>query len=347
MQDSIFLKALRGENFEGRPPIWLMRQAGRSLPSFRQIRKEHSFHRCMTSPEIATQITLLPEKELGVDALVLFSDILAIYEAFQMEVRFPRDGRSPFAEGHFEEKETVEKSLWFVAETIQKIKTLSTLPLIGFAGAPFTVLTYFLEGGIDHSRFEKTRAWMREKPKEIHRLLRLLTNKTIEYLKMQVSAGIDAFQLFDSWAGLFTLDELMEFSFPYAEEILSACHIPTLFFTRKSGLYAREIRDCIRPSGISIDWEKPLVSIRSVLGIDVALQGNLNPEILLQPIERIKEHATFLLESMKGDPAFIFNLGHGVLPTTPVEHVRWLTQFVTSWHEEASNKELLQGSLQN
>lgn len=303
-----FVSALKGENQSGLPPIWLMRQAGRSLPAFRKIREEHPFLKCVFTPEIATEITLLPEKELGVDALVLFSDILVIYEKFFGKVTFP--GGKPFAECTFEEESGIDV-LNPIFETIRMVKKRSSLPVIGFAGGPFTVLSY-----------------LKDKPQNPHKLLEKIAIATREYIEKQIEAGVSAIQIFDSWAAIDGIENMREFCFPYVKEILRGLPVPTIFFCKQSSLYVKEIAKEIAPNGISVDSKRPLQEIRKEIGNEMVLQGNLNPEILLQNQETIEQAVSAILRDRKNDPAFIFNLSHGVLPETPVENVKFLISLV-------------------
>jgi uroporphyrinogen decarboxylase len=303
-----FLNALKGKNYSGLPPIWLMRQAGRSLPAFRNIRKEYSFQKCVFTPEIATEITLLPEKELGVDALVLFSDILVIYEKFLGKVTFP--GGKPYAECSFEEEIGIDV-FDPIFETIRRVKEKSSLPVIGFAGAPFTVLSY-----------------LKNKPKEDHKLLEKIAIATREYIEKQIEAGASAIQIFDSWAAADGLENMRKISFPYVKEIIRDLPVPTIFFCRNSSLYAKEIAREVRPDGISVDSKRSLKEVRDEVGPDIVLQGNLDPEILLLDQQSIEKAVRAILEDRKDDPAFIFNLGHGVLPNTPVDNVKLLISLV-------------------
>ncbi len=304
----MLLDALNGVNHQSRPPVWLMRQAGRSLPAFRKIRAEHSFWKCLFTPDLATEITLLPEKELGVDALILFSDILVIYEKFRGNVVFP--GGRPYVECSFQDEVGIEV-FNPIFETIRQVKQKTNLPLIGFAGGPLTVLSY-----------------LQEKPD--HKLLEKITRATREYIEKQIEAGVSAIQIFDSWAGAKGLQEMEEFTFPYVKEIMKDLPVPTIFFSRYSSQFAKEIVKEINPTAIGLDSSRSIKEVRAEVGDKITLQGNLDPNILLKSPKEIEEAVKVILEDRRGDPAYIFNLGHGVLPETPVEHVRLLINTISA-----------------
>lgn len=306
LQTNSFLSALRCEN-EGRPPVWLMRQAGRSLPQYRELRKQHSLWQLFHEPELAAQVTIQPVDILGVDAAILFSDILVIAESFGLKVHFP-EGKTPFTD--FSDNlifQNVTENLSYVSKTIELLKKQLTVPLIGFCGGPFTV-----------SRYMKTTE------------LQKLTDASIAYLEMQADSGVDAVQIFDSWAGNLSPEEFKRHSLPYLKQMIDALkkkNIPVILFCRGSCRYAKELAS-LGPTAISFDWEMPISTMRAIIGPNIAIQGNLDPEILKKPLELIEIETIQMLTSMQGDKGYIVNLGHGVLPDTPVEHIKYFIDLI-------------------
>jgi uroporphyrinogen decarboxylase len=307
--NDLLLRALNCETVP-RPPIWLHRQAGRFLPEYRAIRAEHSFRHLVGTPEIAAQITQLPINLLGMDAAILFSDILVIAEVFGFEFDFSDGKGIRLKEPEKEIRREVSETLSYVAETIKLLKKQLKVPLIGFCGGPYTVSTYM----------RRTNSEWLEK----------ITVATIEYLQMQVKAGVDVIQIFDSWAGKLEPLEFNTLALPYLKKIVDAIKpmgIPITLFCRGSTRYIKELVS-LEPTALAFDWEKEMHELRKEVPIHIAIQGNLDPEILQGPLEALQEKAKFILDSMKGKKGFIFNLGHGVVPQTPVENVRWLVDYV-------------------
>jgi uroporphyrinogen decarboxylase len=332
---SLLLKALRCEN-SGRPPVWLMRQAGRYLPQFRAMRQRYSFLELCHKPELAAEVTKLPIDLLGFDAAILFSDILMVPEALGVGVQF-ENGSGPVIERPLEgpgdlkrlPRVIVEEKLKFVADAIKLLKGELKVPLIGFCGAPFTLASYMIEGGTSRD-FKKTKRWMLSDPESFHQLLQLLTEVTQDYLKMQMRAGVEVIQIFDSWAHALAYDQFREFSLHYLKQLVKASTIPTILFCRGSSLHAKELAEA-DPAGISIDWNGNLSHIRHILPKTIALQGNLDPDILSAPAATVRREAKKLLDSMRGDPGYIFNLGHGITPEVPVDNVKILVETVQTY----------------
>lgn len=317
MINQLLLKALHCKN-EDRPPVWLMRQAGRYMPEYRTLREKHSLWSLFHTPELAAQVTLQPVDLLGVDAAILFSDILVIAEVFGLEVVFP-EGSAPQIVPKVEntlEARNVEETLFYVRETIQLVKPQLKCPLIGFCGGPFTLATYMT--GKSASRLTQDKELL-------HTILQKITDVLIRYLMMQIKAGVDAVQVFDSWANLLSPVDFMEFSHAYLGKIVEALKptgVPIILFCRSSSHYPREL-SLLSPHAISFDWHKDMYALRKEVPANIAVQGNIDPEFLQgatssQVSAKVKE----LLQTMKGEPGFIVNLGHGVLPKTPVENVR-------------------------
>lgn len=321
-----FLQALRCQN-QDRPPIWLMRQAGRFLPNYRILRQKYSLWELFHQPELAAQVTLLPFEMLPLDAAILFSDILVIGEALGFKVIYP-EGQGPYFEPRLTleslkhlKVSPVEETLGYVKKTIGLLKPNLKVPLIGFCGGPFTVASYLLT----HTLLKD---WTEQSPEALHQLLELITAATIDYLKMQIASGVDAIQIFDSWANLLDDQQFLDFSCHYLKKILSALKpskVPIILFCRNSSLRPQPLVQ-LAPAGISFDWHRPMKSLRQQVPAHIAVQGNLNPEILRTSTSAIDLATDEILSSMKGENGFIFNLGHGVLPDTPVANVQYLVE---------------------
>jgi len=329
------LDALTGCN-EGRPPIWLMRQAGRYLPQYRLLRSKYSLWEMFHESDIATQVTLMPIELFGMDAAILFSDILIILESFGLKICFPESG-GPHLHPRIQNKEEIEKLpphdlnlIPCVQETIKKVLKELTVPLIGFCGGPFTVATYCLEEN-HKSDLPITKKWIYQHPEHFHLLLKKITAATIDYLHLQIESGAQVIQIFDSWAGILSHDHFLEFSITYLKMILQTLKpkVPIILFTRGSSLYANELAS-LQPSAISFDSHLPLAYLRKKIPSTMAIQGNLDPDLLKAPPPHIQKTTLHLLDSLQGDKGFIVNLGHGVKPDTPVESVKLLVDIVKS-----------------
>ncbi|MES2121317.1 MAG: uroporphyrinogen decarboxylase [Chlamydiota bacterium] len=327
--NDLFLKALRCEPVP-RPPVWLMRQAGRYMPQYRALRAQHSLWEMFHSPELAARVTLLPIELLGVDAAIVFSDILVVAEMLGLSVQFPEKG-GPRVEPAIHTAQQVfslqrfpaEKALGYVLETLRRVKQQIEVPLIGFCGGPFTVASYFIDS-TSQTAFERTKRWMREDPKSLHALLQMITDASIEYLLAQVRAGADVLQIFDSWASVLEGEEFEEYSLHYLQQMVDALRgtgVPVILFCRDSSLRAEPLSK-IAPACISFDWHAPMADLRKVVPQSIAIQGNCNPEELKRPPEEIEFEVKALLRSMEGARGFIVNLGHGVTPDIPLEHVQ-------------------------
>jgi uroporphyrinogen decarboxylase len=307
--NTLFLKALNCEPVS-RPPIWLHRQAGRFLPQYRATRANHSFRELIGTPHLAAQITKLPIDLLGMDAAILFSDILVIAEVFGFTFDFSDQKGIRLKEPEKETQKDVSETLSYVAKTISLLDL--QVPLIGFCGGPYTVSTYMNR---------TTPQWLEK-----------ITAATIEYLGMQIKAGVDAIQIFDSWAGKLEPLDFQTLSLPYLKKIVDAIKpsgIPITIFCRGSTRYIQELIS-LEPTALAFDWEKEMHELRKIVPTHIAIQGNLDPAILEGPLEALQEKTKFILDSMKGERGFIFNLGHGITPQTPVENVRWLVDYVKS-----------------
>ena len=336
MNRKLFLDALACRNF-ARPPIWMMRQAGRHLASYRAIREKHPFLEMCHDPQLIAEITLLPLQAYDLDAAILFSDILLIPEAMGLPLRF-EEGIGPVFDRPITTPYAIEKipsppadlsSLQCVAQGIALLKQQLSVPLIGFCGAPFTVASYMIEGQSSRS-LKKTKQWMFQDPLSFKRLLEKITEWSIAYLQLQIKAGADAIQIFDSWANFLAHHQFKEFSLYYLQRLLegiSQTNTPSLLFCRGSSVFAPQLAK-LKPSGIGLDWNCQLSSLRPLIPSSIALQGNLDPDILYAPLHKIEEEANRLLDEMQGDPGFIFNLGHGIAPDVPEEAVYTLVNCI-------------------
>jgi len=313
-----------------------MRQAGRYMPEYRVIRSRHSFLEMCHRPELIAEITMLPLKAFQMDAAILFSDILLIPEALEVGLHFeeklgPVIARPIKNRAHVEAlpKIDVRESLGFVAEGIKYFKIDdSKTPLIGFCGGPFTLASYMIEGGSSKD-LRKTKEIMLRDPDTLHMLLDLLANYSIDYLNMQIDAGVDALQIFDSWAIFLGHPQFREFSLAYLDKIMKGIKKdkPVIIFCRGSSVFAPDLAE-LNPQGISLDWNADLSRVRSQIPPGIALQGNLDPDILLASKHVLQREVYRMLASRRGDSAYIFNLGHGITPEVPYENVRALVETV-------------------
>lgn len=339
--NDLFLRACRGQAVE-RTPIWLMRQAGRCLPEYREVRRRVDFVTLCRTPDLAAEVTLQPVDRLGVDAAVLFSDIMVPAEpmGFRVEfnpgpvidapVRSPRDVervRTP----------DPEQTVPFVFETLRILRRelAGRVPLIGFAAAPFTLAAYLVEGR-GSKNFEQAKRMLFDDPDSAHKLLEKITRVTESYLVAQIRAGAQAVQLFDSWAGLLDRRQYREFALRYVREVLDRLKsegAPRIYFALNSSHLLREIGDC-GADVISVDWRVDLARASEALGHRFVLQGNLDPAVLYAAPAVIERSATELLRLGRGLPGHVFNLGHGVLPETPVEHAELLVRTVQAARDE-------------
>lgn len=329
------LDALKGQN-QGRPPVWIMRQAGRYMPEYRALRGKHDFLTMVHQPELAAEVTLLPIRKFGFDAAILFSDILVVAEAFKVGLHF-EEGRGPIIERPLSTAHDVShlpnvnanEAFDYVAQAIKMLRPQINVPLIGFSGAPFTVASYMIEGGSSRD-LKKTKQWLLRDPASFHALLDKITQCTIDYLQMQIDAGVQALQIFDSWVQVLAYDQFREFSLGYLKRILDKLkhtNIPIILFCRGSSVFAPQLAE-ITPAGISLDWQCNLKEMRSRIPHTIALQGNLDPDILYADIPSVRQETKRLLKSMQDDPRYIFNLGHGIHPDIPVDAVKAMVDCV-------------------
>lgn len=332
-----FLRACRGEKVPY-TPVWIMRQAGRYLKQYQRIRRRVDFLTLCKTPELASEVTIQPVDALGVDAAILFSDILIPAQAMGMSLKF-YEGKGPVLKNPVRDELTVKRlsipepdeDLSFVIETIKILRREleGRVPLIGFAGAPFTMATYMIEGGASKN-FLHTKKMMFQNPSLYKALMDKITETTTLYLKAQIKAGAQAIQLFDTWAGVLSPGDYETFALPYVKAVIDSIK------TQNSGITDKEtpiiyfvcecsgILDEIKNSGadvISIDWRINIDDAIRRFGNKVSVQGNLDPCALFLPAKEIERRVKDILNRAKGARGHIFNLGHGILPQTPVENV--------------------------
>jgi len=335
-QQSLLLDALHCCN-ESRPPVWLMRQAGRHLPAYRALRAKYSFLELCHQPELIAEVTQMPILEYQMDAAILFSDILVVPEAMGVGVRF-EDSVGPIIERPLMTSADIDalpapdlNLLDYVRKGIIGTKEQLDVSLIGFCGAPFTIASYMIEGK-SNRHFKKTKQWMLADPVGFHCLLQKIADWSIAYLNMQIDAGVQAVQIFDSWANALADEQFKEFSLYYLNYILKGINsrVPAILFCRGSSIFYPHLAK-LQPNAIGLDWNCAIAEVRKHVPYPIALQGNLDPDFLYAPLPRIKAEVNRLLTSMKGDPGFIFNLGHGVMPDVSIAAVRTVVDTVKAW----------------
>jgi uroporphyrinogen decarboxylase len=337
-----FLRACNGEAV--RPvPVWLMRQAGRYLPAYQEIRKKTDFLTLCKTPELAAEVTIQPVDILGVDAAILFSDILIPLECMGIGLDF-HEGRGPVLNPLVRTEQDIERlhpidpdaDVSFVLETIRILrKELSgKVPLIGFSGAPFTLATYMIEGGTSKS-FVNTKRMLFESPHLFSRLMDILTEVVLSYIRAQIKAGVQAIQVFDTWAGTLTREDYERYALPYVTRIfkgLEGSGAPSIYFVYDGG----HVLEIIRDSGaevIGLDWRTDIETAISRLGPDAVVQGNLDPCALFLPEHELRNRVDSVLRQGREAKAHIFNLGHGILPEISPRKARLLVELV---HELSS-----------
>lgn len=336
--NDLLLRAAKGETVE-RPPVWLMRQAGRILPQYRAIRESLTdFKELVETPALAAEVTVQPVDELGVDAAILFSDILVIPQAmglpYEMAEKrgpwFPQTVRTAADVEALIEGEDAAQRLFFVYEAITQTNAAlaGRVPLIGFAGAPWTLLAYMVEGQ-GSKTFTKAKQLLYAEPALAHRLLEKITTTVIAYLRNKVKAGVHLVQLFDSWAGLLGPETYRSFALPYIRQICEAIgDVPVTIFA-KGAWYALEDFAALPCQVIGLDWTMDPAQSRSRVGEGKVLQGNLDPCILFSNEMDISRQTRQMLDAF--GPGHIANLGHGVYPETPLDHVRCFVDTVKAY----------------
>ncbi len=324
-----FLAACRRENTPY-TPVWLMRQAGRYMEEYRKLRAQHAFLELCKRPDIAAEITVMPVERLGVDAAILFADILLILEPMGVGLEYTKDN-GPVIQGQITSRTQVEQlvefepqdALEFVFEAVRQTCAAlnGKVPLIGFAGAPFTLASYLIEGGSSRN-YLKTKKLIYTNPGAWRPLMERLSSVIAKYLNAQIAAGVDAVQLFDSWAGCLSPDDYERYVLPYTRATIAGVTpgTPIIHFSTGTSSFLKLIRDA-GGDIIGIDWRIHLDEAWRSLGDDVGIQGNLDPAALISSPREIRRRVAEILQRAAGRPGHIFNLGHGVLPETPVENV--------------------------
>ena len=336
MIESIFKRTLAGEVTE-RPPIWMMRQAGRVLPSYMELKSKYSFIEMMEDPKLAAEVTLLPIHDLKVDAAILFSDILVIPDALGMKLDFTDKGpvfENPIADGddplaNFTPNRERLLHIYAAIDEIVKIRPAGT-PLIGFCGAPLTVLCYMIDGQSKNHIFPKTVRYLYSHKAEAKRLIDAITEISIEYAVEQTRHGIDAFQLFETHAGLIPSELYKELFLPAWKKILNAVRdagTPVIYFPKGLGVGISDINKDMTDF-LSIDWQMSMMDAHKLVDPELGLQGNLDPRVLWTNKESIASELAKLEQFAQTGRNWIFNLGHGLLPDIPVENVKFAIDWI-------------------
>ena len=332
-----FLRACRRQPVD-QTPVWFMRQAGRYMADYRALRERYSLLEICREPELAVAVTMQPVDVIEVDAAILFSDLLLPFTPMGLDFDFIK-GEGPSVENPIRTPADVERlrrfdpriDLAHVLETIRLLRheLRDRVPLIGFGGAPYTLAAYAIEGG-PTTTYARTKAFMYAQPLAWHRLCERFSALIADYMQAQIDAGVQAIQIFDSWAGALSRADYREFALPHTRTIferLAGSGVPLIHF----GVGTAAILSDLAAAGgdvIGVDWRLPLDAAWAVIGDDRGIQGNLDPTLLFAPDHRLFAAADDVLRRAAGRPGHIFNLGHGVLPTTPLERVQALAQHV-------------------
>lgn len=329
LRDSVFMRACRREEVPY-TPIWLMRQAGRYMPEYREIRGRVDFLELCKTPSLAAEVTVTAAERLGVDAAIIFADILLIVEPLGLQLEFSK-GEGPVIHNPVRSADEVKRlreleeagALDFVFEAIRQTRVAlpNDLPLIGFAGAPFTLASYIVEGGASRN-YVHAKSLMYNDSGAWHAMMSLISRALIKYLNAQIAAGAQAVQLFDSWVGTLCPDDYLEYVLPHTQRVIKGIETgtPVIHF----GTGTATLLELMREAGgdvIGLDWRVPLDQGWQRVGHDVGIMGNLDPVALFAGRDLLREQARNILRQADGRPGHIFNLGHGILPHTPVENV--------------------------
>jgi len=326
------LEALKCQN-KGRPPVWLMRQAGRYMPEYSALRKKHTFLDICHQSELIVQTTLLPIELLNVDAAIIFSDLLLLAQPLGFNLVYD-EGIGPLIDPVIRDPSgipkirsgAIENKLAPLFEAISILRKQLKVPLLGFAGAPFTLASYLIEGKTNRE-LRYTKQWMLSDPESFHQLLDRLSEATAQLLMLQIEAGVQAVQLFDSWAMALSPEHFRIFALPYMDKVRQKLPpgFPVIYFSR--GAHGSSLAQA-HPTAISVDWTVDLPQLRKQFPTKIAVQGNLDPSWLYAPQEKLKVAVNELLNSMKDDPGYIFNLGHGIPPDVPFSNVQYLVSLL-------------------
>ena len=329
IKNDLFLRALKGETVE-RPPVWMMRQAGRYLPEFMEIKAKYDFFTRCRTPELASEITVQPIRRYGMDAAILFSDILVIPQAMNIEVEM-KPNFGPYLPNPIRESKDVDnvivpdihETLGYVMDAIKatKEKLNDEIPLIGFAGSPWTILCYCVQGQ-GSKNFDKAKKFCFTNPVAAHMLLQKITDTTIAYLKEKVKAGVNAVQVFDSWGGMLSPTDYQEFSWQYINQIIEALKddAPVIAFGKGCWFALQEMSKS-NASALGVDWTITARNARYLTGNSKTLQGNFDPTRLYSPPSEIKKMVKQMIDDF-GKDKYIVNLGHGILPDIPLDNAK-------------------------
>lgn len=338
LKNDLFLKALKGEEVS-RPPVWMMRQAGRYLPDFMKLKEKYDFFTRCRTPELATEITVMPIHQVGTDAAILFSDILVVPQAMNIEVEM-KPGVGPWLPHPIRTQKDLDQvivpnvyeELGYVYDAIKMTKQElnDEVPLIGFAGSPWTILCYCVQGQ-GSKNFDKAKELCFTQPAVAHRLLQKITDTTIAYLKGKVEAGVDAVQIFDSWGGMLAPTDYQEFSWNYIQQIIDAlkAEIPVIAFG-KGCWFALDSMAKSGAAALGVDWTCSPKNARYLSGGNITLQGNFDPSRLFSPPAEIKKMVKQMIDEF-GKDKYIVNLGHGILPNIPVENAKAFVEAVKEY----------------
>ena len=334
----LFLRACRCEPVP-RLPVWMMRQAGRYLSEYREIRAKHSFLQVCKTPDLAVEVSLQPFRRLGVDAIIIFSDILIPAEAMGLPLKLedagpnlPQPVRTDADVKKLHTFDPEEKTGFLMEALRRTVKYVgSGVPVLGFAAAPWTLACYMVEGRTKEG-FASVKSFLYQEPKVFRELLHRIAQATIPYLKAQTHAGVTAVQLFDTWCGELTLHDYTEFALPAVQEVISGLDhaVPVIYYTKAS----YHLLPSVIKSGadvLSVDWRVPLGALRQLAGSRIAIQGNLDPAVLFGPAEKIRQTTLDIAAELDGI-GHILNLGHGILQHTPVENAQL---FITTGQQAA------------
>ena len=341
IKNDLFLKALKGETVE-RPPVWMMRQAGRYLPEFMALKKKYDFFTRCRTPELASEITVQPIDIIGPDAAILFSDILVIPQAMNIEVQM-KDGIGPWLPNPIRTQADVDQvvvpdvdeELGYVMDaiTLTKEKLDNRVPLIGFAGSPWTILCYAVQGQ-GSKNFDKAKGFCFTQPEAAHQLLQKITDTTIAYLKKKVATGVNAVQVFDSWGGMLSPVDYQEFSWKYIQQIVDALKDETEVIVFGKGCwFALGEMAKSGASALGVDWTCSARNARYLTGGNITLQGNFDPSRLLSPPSDIKKMVKQMIDEF-GKDKYVVNLGHGILPNIPVDNAKAFVDAVKEYKGE-------------
>lgn len=336
-----FLKACRKEEVPY-TPVWYMRQAGRYQPEYRKIRESYSFFEVNENPEVCAEVTRLPVEQLGVDAAILFADIMTPLKPIGVDVEIV-EGIGPVIDNPIKDLADIQKlsvlqpqkDLPYVLDSVTLLREQLSVPLIGFSGAPFTLASYLIEGGPSKG-YHKTKGFMYSKPDAWQALMDRLSEMTVIYLSSQIDAGAQAVQVFDSWVGALSAEDYRTFIAPTMEKIfteLKVKNVPTIYFGSGSSHLIDEWAS-LPADVLSIDWRISLEDVRNH-GVKQAIQGNLDPSLLLAPMEMLEKRTRDILDQGMQAPGHIFNLGHGIFPQADVAKLKELTSYV---HKYSMNK---------